>query len=379
VLLVAFRVASNLLDGTDGDRPERRAPVAIAPIERGPIAQRRTFTGALEAHASFVVAPKVAGRIQRIHVRMSDPVQRGQLLAELDDAEYLQQVAQAEADLAVARASLAEAESLSAIATREIARLEELRGSGYASQAVFETAEAERLAREAQVKVAVAQITRAESALASARIRLGYTRIHADWPDGADSGPRRVAERFLDEGDNVSANTPILRVVDIDPILAVINATERDYARLAPGQEAVLTTDAFPEETFQGSIARVAPVFRETTRQARVELLVPNPDGRLRPGMFARASLVLARNSDSTIVPLSALTRRGDSEGVFVLAGTERDRARWVPVRTGLRDGDRVEVFGEDLEGDVIVLGQQLIDDGSLVRVPEPLATDPTR
>jgi hypothetical protein len=50
-----------------------------------------------------------------------------------------------------------------------------------------------------------------------------------------------------------------------------------------------------------------------------------------------------------------------------------------VPVRTGLRDGDRVEVFGEDLEGDVIVLGQQLIDDGSLVRVPEPLATDPTR
>ncbi|MGH8020989.1 MAG: efflux RND transporter periplasmic adaptor subunit, partial [Opitutaceae bacterium] len=367
-ILVAFRLWSGRAAAPETGPSERRAPVAVAPIERGPITLRRTFTGALEAWSSFTVAPKVAGRIKEITVDISDPVERGQIVARLDDAEYVQDVAQAAADLTVAQAMLAEAASLAEVATREIERLDGLRTSGFATESAYETAEAERLARVAQVKVAEAQITRAEAALASARIRLGYTSIGADWIETSDR--RVVSERFLDEGDTVSASTPILGVVDIDRMIAVIHVTERDYSQLHEKQEATLVTDAFPGETFSGSIARIAPVFQDETRQARVEVLVPNKDRRLKPGMFVRVSLVLDHKDDTTTVPEAALTRREGKEGVFVVdeAG---ETVRWVPVGTGLTDGERVEVFGEGLTGRVVVLGQQLVDDGSAITIPE--------
>lgn len=347
---------------------ERRAPVAVAPIERGSITLRRTFSGTLEANSSFNVASEVSGRIESIAIDIGDAVERGQVVATLEDAEFEQAVAQAEADLAVAQANLVEARSLAEISDREIQRMNDLRAEGYTSQSQLDTVEAESLARQARLKVAEAQITRAQSALKSARIRLGYSSIVAGWDGPGDK--RVVAERFFDEGDTVSANSPILRVVDIDRMIAVIFATERDYASLRENQEATFVTDAFPGETFGGSIKRIAPVFRESTRQARVELLVPNPDRRLKPGMFVRAMLTLDHADDTTIVPEAAITRRGDAEGVF-LVDESGETVRWAPVQTGLRDSERVEVFGEGLTGRVVVLGQQLIGDNSAIVIPD--------
>lgn len=353
---------------TNNDFMDRRAPVAVAPIERGSITLRRTFSGTLEAYSSFSVASEVSGRIESIAVDIGDPVERNQIVATLEAAEFEQAVAQAKADLAVAQANLVEARSLAEISDREIQRMNDLRDEGYTSQSQLDTVEAESLARQARLKVAEAQITRAESALKSARIRLGYSSIVAGWDGPGDQ--RVVAERFFDEGDTVSANSPILRVVDIDRMIAVIFVTERDYASLHENQEATFVTDAYPNETFAGSIKRIAPVFREATRQARVELLVPNPDRRLKPGMFVRAMLTLDHVDDTTIVPEAAITRRGDAEGVF-LVDESGETVRWVPVRTGLRDSERVEVFGEGLTGRVVVLGQQLIGDNSAIVIPD--------
>jgi len=352
------------MTGRDNDLVVR-APVAVAPIVQDGIVLRRTFTGALEAHASFTVAPKVAGRVETIAVDIADPVRRGQVVAQLDDAEYEQDVARAQADLAVAEANLEEAGSLAAIARREVERFRGL--SDFTTTSQLEAAEAELLAREARFTVSEAQITRAVSALKSARIRLGYTSVIAQW-DGPDE-ERVVAERFVDEGDTVSANSPLLRIVDLDRLIAVIFVTERDYASLHPGQEATFATDAFPGEAFSASILRIAPVFRETTRQARVELLAPNPQHRLKPGMFVRAMLTLDRANDATIVPEAALTRRNETDGVFLVDEASLT-ARWVPVRTGIRDSGRVQVIGDGLSGRVVVLGQHLIDDGSPLTIP---------
>jgi RND family efflux transporter MFP subunit len=110
-----------------------------------------------------------------------------------------------------------------------------------------------------------------------------------------------VAERFVEEGDTVSANSPLLSVVELDPLQAVIHATERDYGRLTRGQDALLSTDAWPGEIFPARIERVAPVFQENTRQARVELRVENADHRLKPGMFIRATVVLERAADALV------------------------------------------------------------------------------
>jgi RND family efflux transporter MFP subunit len=214
------------------------------------------------------------------------------------------------------------------------------------------------------VAVAEAQVTRARAALATARIRLGYTDVRASWRGAGDE--RVVAERQVEEGETVSANEPLFRIVDLDPIKAVFFVTEGDYALLAPGQEAALATDAFPGEVFGGRIERIAPVFREATRQARVEIRAENPGLRLKPGMFVRATVTLERVAGATIVPEQAVTKRDEQQGVFVLAGDGRSVA-WRPVTVGVRQDRRVQVTGEGLGGRVVTLGQQLLEDGSPV------------
>lgn len=344
----------------------RPVPVEIAAIERGAIERRRAFTGTLEARAEFLVAPKVSGRIEEISVDLADTVARGQLVARVDDDEFVQAVAQVQADWAVAKANLAEARSLLVIAERELERVERLRQRGVASASQLDAAKADQLAKQAHVEVTKAQLTRAEAALEAARIRLGYTQVAANWRGGRDQ--RLVAERYVDEGETVSANAPLLRIAEIDPIIAVFFVTERDYALLRPDQIALLRTDAFPGETFEGRIARIAPVFRESTRQARVEVWLDNPGLRLKPGMFVRATVVLDRVAQATIVPEQALVRRDGRDGVFVLDANRKSVA-WREVSPGIRNAARVQVESEGLGTHVVTLGQQLLDDGSAVSV----------
>jgi len=357
----------NRTDEARQEASSQPAPVEVASIERGPMELRRTFSGALEAPGQFVVAPKVSGRVERLTVNLADTVSRGQVVAELDNDEYVQAVAQSRAELAVARANLVEAESALEIAGRELDRVIRLRERGVASEANLDTARANRLAKKARLEVAMAEVTRAEASLETARIRLGYTRITADWSGG--KGSRVVAERYVDEGQTVSANTPLLRIVELDPVTGVIFATEKDYGKLQPGQGVSLNTDAYPGESFDGRILRIAPVFREATRQARVEISVKNPGHRLKPGMFIRATVVLDRVADAVIVPEQALTSRNNRTGVF-LVGDDGRSVVWREVRVGIREGGRVQVLGEELSGRVVTLGQQLVDEGSPIVIP---------
>jgi RND family efflux transporter MFP subunit len=343
-------------------------PVEVVPVERGSIALRRTFTGTLEAPAEFVVAPKIGARLQQLAVDLGDEVNRGAVVARLDDDEFVQEVARAQAELEVAQANRAEAESLLEIAERELRRVQRLRGGGLTSESQLDVATADVLAKRARVKVTDAGISRAEAELEAARIRLGYTQVVADWQGGADR--RVVAERYVDEGETVSANTPLLRIVELDPITAVFSVTERDYGLLRVGQSVRLGTDAFPDERFDGVIQRIAPVFREATRQARIEVRVENPRSRLKPGMFVRADVVLERIARAVVVPEEALVRRDDRTGVFIVGAD--DMVAWRPVEPGVREAGRVQVDGDGLDGLVVVLGQQLLEDGSRVRVANP-------
>jgi len=349
------------------------APVRVTPIIHGPIKLYRTFSGTLEASAEFVVAPKVGGRVQRLAVDLSDSVNRGQVVAELDDDEFVQAVAQAEADLAVAKANVTEAENALQIARRELERMTTLRERGVASESQFDTVRADELAKEAAVKVAEAQAIRAEASLKSAKIRLGYTQVTASW--AGEDQQRVVAERLIDEGDTVSANTPMMSIVRLDPIKAVVSVTERDYARLEVGQPATLTADAHPGQTFEGKIARIAPVFEQDSRQARIELNVPNDDHQLNPGMFVRVRVMLDEAEDATIVPMAALTTRDQQDGVFIV-NDDGDKVAWRPVKKGIVEGGRVQVIGEGLAGRVVTLGQQLIGDGAAVTIAEQSAGD---
>jgi RND family efflux transporter MFP subunit len=348
----------------DGDRPP--APVETAAVEIGSIRALRTFSGALEARSAFVVSPKIGGRLEAMLVDIGDSVERGAVVARLDDDEYQQNLAQAEADLLVARANLAEAESALEIARRAMERTETLSKRGVASVVELDAARSELLARKAGVEVQRAKIARAEASVEAARIRLGYAEIKALW---ADNDPSRVvAERYVDEGQTVSANTPLLEIVDLDPLAGVFYVTEKDYANLQIGQRVVVRSDAYTGETFSGRIERIAPVFRRNSRQARVEIAVPNRDRRLKPGMFIRADVVVRRVEDAVIVPAESIVTRADMRGVFLVA-PDGEYAQWRAVTVGIREGDRVQVTGDGIQGWVIKLGQQLIQDGSAINV----------
>jgi len=346
----------------------RPLPVEVAEIQRGPIELRRSFSGALEALAEFVVAPKVSGRVEKLFVNLSDTVRRGQVVGELENAEYVQAVAQAKADLVVAKANLAMSKSALEIANREFERTKKLFKRGIASDSESDAARADQLSKQAQLEVAEAQVTKAESSLETANIRLGYTKVTASWTGGNDY--RLVAERYLDEGQTVAANEPLLLIVGLHPIVGVVYVTEKDYARLRPGQVVSLTTDAYPGERFPGRIDRIAPVFSKSTRQARVEMTIENPQHRLKPGMFIRATVMLERVPETTTVPQQALTARNDKTGVFVVSEDGRSVA-WREVKLGIREGGRVQVEGEGLSGLVVTLGQQLVDDGSAIRITD--------
>lgn len=352
-------------EGRGGDRI---APVAVVPIERGVIRDVRTFSGTVEPLAEFVAAPKVAGRVKRLTVQLGDAVTQGQVVAELDDDEFVQAVAQAEAELAVAQANLVEAKAAMEIAQREYGRIQTLAARGVASESQLDQVEAERQTRTAAVQVAEAQVRRAEASAETARIRQGYTRITAQWP--GDDPQRFVAERYVDAGYTVAANAPLVKVVSLDPLIAVVFVTEKDYARLTLGQHATLMTDAWPGERFDATVTRLSPVFEQVSRQARVELLVGNKEHKLKPGMFVRAAIDLAEATDAAIVPAEALVRREGQTGVFVVTA-DRRQARWVEVREGLREGERVQVIGEGLTGEVVTLGQQLLKDGGAIRIPQ--------
>jgi RND family efflux transporter MFP subunit len=283
----------------------------------------------------------------------------------------VQAVAQAQADLAVARANLAEAGSVLEIADREFKRTASLRQRGIASDSEYDAARQTLLARQAQLKVAEAQVTKVASVLETVNIRLGYTKVTAGWSGGDQ---RFVAERYVNEGQTVAANTPLLMIVDLDPIVGIVFVTERDYAHLKPAQTVTLTTEAYPDEAFTGRIARIAPVFRTATRQARIEMTIENPRDRLKPGMFIQATVELSRVADATIVPEQALTRRRDRDGVFIVSD-DGQSVVWREMAVGIREGDRVQVEGPGLTGRVVTLGQQLVDDGSPITIPDDQAT----
>ncbi|MCF7848743.1 MAG: efflux RND transporter periplasmic adaptor subunit [Kiritimatiellales bacterium] len=362
-------------DKTDEKRSARPpAPVETARIETGPIRALRTFSGALEARAAFVVSPKIGGRLEAMLVDIGDPVARGAVVAKLDDAEYQQDLAQTEADLLVAKANLAEAQSSLEIAKRAMERARTLSERGVASDAELDAAQSGLLAKEAGVEVHEAQITRAQAAVQSAKIRLGYADVRALWAGGDTR--RFVAERFVDEGQTVSANTPLLQIVAIDPLSGVFFVTERDYANLQIGQPVDIRTDAYPDGKFIGKIERIAPVFRETSRQARVEISVPNTDLKLKPGMFIRAQVEVGRHENATIVPAESIVTRADTQGVF-LAASDGTIAHWRSVEVGIRNGKHVQVSGDGLTGRVITLGQQLIEDGSAIAIAEERAGAP--
>ncbi len=368
--LVGWQVFNRVF-AADQVGPGRRGPGAVAvdiqSVTWGVIRDVGVFSGSLEPKSQFVVAPRVSGWLKDVLVHVGDSVRQNQVVAVLDDQEFAQQVEQAKAELQVAQANAESSASGLAVAQREYERSQALREKRIASVSELDESEATYHARQAQLKVSQAQVSQREVALKAAQLRLSYTQVRAFWE--GDATPRVVGERFIDEGALLQVNQPIVSVLENDSLVASIHVIERDYPKVRINQQAMIATDAYPDRQFTGTIVRIAPLLQESSRQARVELEVPNAEQLLKPGMFVRATVEFARHTDAQLVPLAALVRRMDTHGVFV-ADLTTDKARFVPVTQGITHGQTVEILEPKLPGPVITMGNHLLEDGSSIIPP---------
>jgi len=350
-------------------------------VEQIDISEIGDYTGSLFPLSEFVLAPKIAGRLEKIPVNIGDVVRDGDLVAALDDEEYRQQVSQAKAELEVAQASLQEVRSTLENARREFQRTEELRKKKIASESQRDAAESQFATQQAKMKVAQAQVSQKEAAFNIAKLRLLNTQIRV--PDNGDSGDRSggdrvVGERFVDEGALLAPNTPIVSILDIHRLIAVIHVIEKDYFKLNPGQQAMITTDALPGKTFKGEVVRIAPLLKEKSREARVEIEIDNPGMILKPGMFVRLQILYAVHTDAATVPVACLVKRDNIQGLFQVDGTSH-QARFVPVTVGIVQGDRAEILAPALKGEVVTLGSHLLEEGTAVLLPDTAKERPAR
>jgi RND family efflux transporter MFP subunit len=348
-------------------RPTAAIPVEAAPIVVGTIRDARALFGTLYARTQFVAAAKVTGRLTSLTADIGDAVDRNQIVAQIDDEELREDVLAAQSALAVRRAELAEAVSNVEYAGREYERSRELSSRSIASESDIDAKRLLLQTNEARVAVTEAEVAQAESALRAAEVRRSYTEVRAAWSEG--DSRRVVGERFANEGDLLAVNDPIVSVLDIDQVMAVVFVTEKDYPRLSLGQSAVVKADSFPDREWIGEVSRLAPVFRASSRQARVEVRVPNEDWTLKPGMFVRVEVLLEERPNAKIISRDALAKRRDAQGVFVVSD-DGATVRFVPVKTGVVEGNRVELLEPaDLDGMIVTLGQNLLEDGSAIIV----------
>ncbi len=361
------RVVALITQGSDQGSPGAgRPPVAveIAEVRYGPIQDVREFSGSVHAQYQYVVAPKVSGRILEIHKRLGDRVERGDILARIDDAEYQQAEREAKANLKIAQASLAEAQSQLALSTQELERVQSLSAKGIASQAELDAASTNHEAQQSRLQLSMAQVEQREAALRAAEIRLGHTVLRA-------SEPGFVGQRHVDEGSLLSPNVPVMTIVGIETVIVRASVVEREYGRIHVGQPATVEVDALPGQRYPGSVMRIAPMLQETSRTAQIEILVENASLALKPGMFARLRVVLDERERAQLVPAQALVRREAGAGLF-LVDREQRTARFVPVEPGIRTAQAVEIFSPGIEDPVVTLGQHLLSDGSPVLLPRP-------
>ena len=360
---------------SSGMRPAAAVPVEIVAIRKDTIKDIGVFTCSLNARSLFTVAPKVSGWLRELLVDVGDEVSRNQVIAVLDDAEYTQQVDQAQAELRVAQANAQNSSSDYELAKREYDRVQALREKQIASASELDSAEASFNSVKTQLDVSNAQVEQKAAALEAAKLKLSYTKVRAFWEadpnsPSQQSDNRVVGERFVDVGALVQVNQPIVSILQNNVLLAVVYVVEKDYPKIKIGQEAVIDTDAYPGKTFSGKIARIAPLLQETSRQARVEIEIPNPEQLLKPGMFIRAKIEFADHENVTLVPRSAVVRRNETQGVFIIDKSSL-KAQFVPVTVGIMNNEVAEILVPEISGFVATLGNHLLEEGSAVTLPQ--------
>jgi HlyD family secretion protein len=286
------------------------------PASRGPLRASITATGTMNAVTTVLVGTQVSGTIKKLHVDFNSRVKKGEIIAEIDPATFQAQVDQARANVLAAKANVEKAQATLVDSARTSDRNRQLFSRNLIARGDLDTSEANRDANAAQVSASAAQVAQAEAALRFAETNLQYTRIISP-VDGT------VVSRNVDVGQTVAASfqTPTLFTIaqDLTKMQIDTNVDEADIGRIRTGQVVEFTVDAYPDNTFQGRVGqiRISPITVQNVVTYDVVITVDNQDLKLKPGMTANVSVIVAAVDDVLKVPNAALRfRPSEKDGV---------------------------------------------------------------
>ncbi|MBP7868469.1 MAG: efflux RND transporter periplasmic adaptor subunit [Firmicutes bacterium] len=412
--LIVWRLAGGSSREETSPRQANEArPVRVVAAEQGNIEQFLEITGTLEAERKADIASKLSGKVERVLVDEGDPVAAGQILAVLDQRDYHAQVAQAEAAVQAAQANRGAAQArLAALragarpqelrqaeeavqqakasldnATANYNRTKDLFSQGAISQQQMDAAQLQLDVTKAQYKSAVQrldltkegprrediqaaeeQARQAEAAVGQARAALQLTRVNLDNTVVRSSISGVVAKRYVQPGEAFTmASSTVVTVVDNSRVYVRGEVSETNIRRARRGQPVVVRVDALPGREFAGQVTEILPAADARSRMFSVKIRIPNPQGELKEGMFARARIAVEQRQVVTLIPRRAVLDRGGNQVAFVV---NSDVAHERKLELGAAQGDFVEVRQGVRPGErVIVEGQHDLSDGAHVAV----------
>jgi len=328
-------------------------------------------TGSLAGDEQTDVAPQTAGKVVEVGVDIGSAVRRGQMIVRLDDSELKLHVTQSQAQVEQAKAAVRQAEEKIGLrsgqafdpsrvaevagakvnldlAEKNLKRAEKLIESGDVSRSFYDQQRAQRDQLKEQYDVAIAQarqnfagvdvartnVANAEAALALARKNLSYAFIPAPI-DGF------VSERTADLGEYVSPTQKVATIVRINPLRVRIDIPEQAISEVKVGQSVSATTSAWPDKSFSGHIARIAPNVTANSRTLTVEAEIENGSGALKPGQFATVRILQPRPVAAVLVPSRAVVSDAGVNRIYVIKNGHAEQRL---VQLGQTEGDLVQV-----------------------------------
>ncbi len=307
-------------------------PVDAAPVEGKDLSVTVDAVGTLSASESAEIRAEVAGTVTAVNFSEGSPAKKGDSLIEIDGS--------------LIKAELMKAEATYNVRKTTFRRSDKLKSSGYISSQDWEQSQA--------------SLQEAQADIESARIRLDKTKVRAPF-DG------QAGLRNFSAGDYVQVGQLLTTLDAVDPVKITFSIPEKNYGDIKAGQKVSFFVDAWPSEAFTGEVYAVSPRIDQSTRNFDVKATIPNADGRLHPGMFARLNIVISVHKDALVVPEQAIIPQGDDSFVFVV---REGKAVLQKVGVGQRQKGIVEVTSGLAKGEpVVVAGIMKIQDGMPVMV----------
>jgi len=327
-------------------QPERAVNVRIATAEKKQIQPYLETTGTLKADEEVTVSSEVDGIVRQIKVNEGSPVNKGTLLVEINEIDYMLDWKRSGSALKQAGANLANAKA-------EYKRKDTLYKEELITRQQFDD-------MTTKLALAEAELDRAKATLAISKEKLVRTKVYSPLT-GA------VKEKKVSVGDYVRNGTPLLQLITINPLKLNFTIGEKDAASIKIGQEVAFSVDSYADKQFKGKVSLLYPNVEEKTRTLQAEAMVPNSDHLLKPGFFARTLIYTAASREAVLAPITALLYDNAVIRIFVVDG---DKARERVIKIGGKYGEFVEVLEglKEME-QIVVIGQNNLSEGVKVNV----------